>query len=52
MEVVEAINAEYGERPSQAQIQTLGNEYLDENFPDLDFIFEATILSSEDTEED
>lgn len=52
MEVVEAINAEYSDRPNQSQIQMLGNEYLDENFPNLDFIFEATILSSKDTEED
>ncbi len=52
MEVVEKINAEYRDRPNQSQIQMLGNEYLDENFPNLDFIFEVTILSSEETEED
>ena len=51
MEVVEAINAEYRERPDQPSIETLGNKYLDENFPNLDFIKKATIVSSEETEE-
>ena len=53
MEVVEAINAEYGETPPgvQTQIETLGNKYLDENYPNLDFIIKATIVSSEETEE-
>ena len=51
MEVVEDINSEYGDRPSQNQIQTLGNKFLDENFPNLDFIKKATIVSSEETEE-
>lgn len=53
MEVVEAINAEYGDTPTgdQARIQTLGNKYLDENYPNLDFIIKATIVSSEEAEE-
>ncbi|MDK1021731.1 MAG: peptidylprolyl isomerase [Candidatus Hydrogenedentes bacterium] len=53
MEVVEAINSEHGDRPTQAQaqIQSLGNKFLDENFPNLDFIIKATIVSSEETEE-
>jgi len=51
MEVLEAINSEYGDRPSQNQIQTLGNKFLDENFPNLDFIKKATIVSSEEIEE-
>lgn len=53
MEVVEDINSEYGDRPSQNQnqIQTLGNKFLDENFPNLDFIKKAAIVSSEETEE-
>jgi len=35
---------EYGERPDQAQIQTNGNVYMKEQFPNLDFIKKATII--------
>lgn len=51
MEVVEAINAEYGESPVQDMIETRGNAYLKENFPNLDYIVKATILSSEESED-
>jgi peptidyl-prolyl cis-trans isomerase A (cyclophilin A) len=44
MEVVDSINAEYGERPNQGQIQTRGNAYLTEEFPNLDFIKSATVI--------
>lgn len=44
MENVDGINAEYGESPSQAQISNDGNEYLDTNFPNLDYITTARIL--------
>ena len=44
MDVVEAINAEYGEKPDQTSIQTRGNEYLKEKFPNLDFIKSMRII--------
>ncbi len=44
MEVVEAINAEYGQDPDQDEITSRGNAYLKEYFPKLDYIKEAKIL--------
>ncbi len=44
MEVVDAINAEYGQQPSQGQIAGRGNAYLEENFPNLDYIVKAEII--------
>ena len=38
MEVVDKINAEYGEQPSQGYIADKGNAYLEEAFPNLDYI--------------
>jgi len=46
MEVVEAITSEYGERPNQGQIQMRGNEYLEEQFPNMDYIKAATIVTA------
>jgi peptidyl-prolyl cis-trans isomerase A (cyclophilin A) len=43
MDVVEKINAQYGEQPNQASIQTQGNTYLKAQFPKLDYIRKATI---------
>jgi peptidyl-prolyl cis-trans isomerase A (cyclophilin A) len=43
MDVLEAINAEYGERPDQGRIQLEGNAYLTREFPRLTFILKATI---------
>jgi len=43
MEIVDAVNAEYREQPDQAEIGTRGNEYLNEDFPDLDYIVTASI---------
>ena len=51
MEVAEAINGEYAERPVQDMILTRGNAYLKENFPNLDYIIKATILTSEESED-
>jgi peptidyl-prolyl cis-trans isomerase A (cyclophilin A) len=49
MNVVEAINAEYGEGapngrgPNQSRIQSEGNAYLSKDFPRMDYIRKATI---------
>jgi peptidyl-prolyl cis-trans isomerase A (cyclophilin A) len=43
MEVVDKINAEYGERPEQPTIQRQGNAYLNREFPKLDYVKKATI---------
>jgi peptidyl-prolyl cis-trans isomerase A (cyclophilin A) len=53
MDVVDKINSEYGEGapngngPDQGRIQGEGNAYLKKDFPDLDYIKSATIISVE-----
>jgi len=44
MEVVDAINAEYGQDPNQMEIRRAGNEYLAREFPRLDYIRTARIV--------
>jgi len=44
MDVVESINAEYGETPDQGRIQAQGNAYLTKSFPNIDGIIKATIV--------
>jgi len=44
MDVVDKINSEYGETPNQGMIQSAGNAYLKQKFPNLDYIKSATIL--------
>lgn len=44
MENVMHLNMEYGEQPSQAAIADIGNGYLEEHFPRLDYIKKATIV--------
>lgn len=44
MDVAEKLNAEYGEKPNQGYIQQLGNRYLNESFPRLDYIKKATVV--------
>ena len=44
MQVVDAINAQYSEAPQQGRIQQEGNVYLDEDFPELDYIISATVV--------
>jgi peptidyl-prolyl cis-trans isomerase A (cyclophilin A) len=46
MDVVDAINNEYGETPNQGRIQSEGNAYLTKDFPKLDFIKKATIVTA------
>jgi peptidyl-prolyl cis-trans isomerase A (cyclophilin A) len=45
MQVVTSLSAAHGQRPNQAQIQREGNVYLDREFPGLDEIEKATIVS-------
>ena len=42
MDVVDSLNAEYGDAPSQQSISEEGNAYLDANFPRLDTIVSIT----------
>ncbi len=44
MDVVNAINSEYGESPDQARVRAKGNAYLEEFFPRLDGIKSAAII--------
>lgn len=48
MDVVKAINSEYGERPDQGQIRARGNAYLTANFPRLDYIKNVTLAPVEE----
>lgn len=50
MKVVDSINSEYKQQPSQALIKRSGNEYLKQRFPKLDYIKKASIVK-EKTEE-
>ncbi len=47
MDVVDAINSQYGEKPDQGLIQEKGNEYLDKSFPKLTHIKKATVVKDE-----
>lgn len=44
MDVAEAINSEYAERPNQGRIQEQGNKYLNATFPRMDGIVKATVI--------
>lgn len=44
MDIVDSINAEYGETPDQGRIQSQGNAYLNKSFPNMDGIKKATIV--------
>ena len=44
MDSVMHFNMEYGEQPSQAAIADIGNGYLEEHFPRLDYIKKASIV--------
>jgi peptidyl-prolyl cis-trans isomerase A (cyclophilin A) len=45
LDVVEKLHSGYGEKPDQGAITTQGKAYLDKNFPNLDSITSAAILS-------
>jgi peptidyl-prolyl cis-trans isomerase A (cyclophilin A) len=45
MDIVDKINSDSGERPNQGAIQQAGNEYLKKEFPSLDYIKSATIVT-------
>jgi cyclophilin family peptidyl-prolyl cis-trans isomerase len=45
MDAVDHIYAGYGERPDQAKIALHGNAYLQKEFPRLDYIKTARIVS-------
>jgi peptidyl-prolyl cis-trans isomerase A (cyclophilin A) len=45
MDMVQKLYSGYGERPDQGSITTLGKPYLDKNFPDIDSIKSATIVT-------
>lgn len=47
IEVVDKITSQYGQRPNQGLIQSRGNAYLKEDFPKLDYIKKATIVTAE-----
>ncbi|MBN1442916.1 MAG: peptidylprolyl isomerase [Planctomycetes bacterium] len=44
MDIVGAINPQYGQRPDQMRIQTQGNAYLKAEFPRLDYVKRASIV--------
>ena len=44
MDIVESMNAEYGESPDQGRIRGDGDSYLESSFPRLDYIKKATIV--------
>ncbi|MBI1933524.1 MAG: peptidylprolyl isomerase [Ignavibacteriales bacterium] len=44
IEIVEAINSEYLQEPNQDSISTTGNDYLNKNFPNLDYIISTKII--------
>lgn len=44
MEVLDSIYAEYRQKPDQDSIQQKGNDYLQRNFPKLDYIIKARVI--------
>lgn len=47
MDVVQKLYSGYGERPDQGSITAQGKAYLDKNFPNIDSIKSATIVTPE-----
>jgi peptidyl-prolyl cis-trans isomerase A (cyclophilin A) len=46
MELIDKLNAEYGEQPDQGRIEAEGRSYLEKSFPGLDTIKSAVILTA------
>lgn len=46
MDVVRAIHDGYGEAPQQHLIQAEGNAYLQDEFPDMDYIEKASVIEA------
>ena len=46
MELIDKLNAEYGEQPDQGRIEAEGRSYLEKSFPRLDTIKSAVILTA------
>jgi len=46
MELIDKLNAEYGEQPDQGRIEAEGRNYLEKSFPRLDIIKSAVILAA------
>ncbi len=44
MEVVDGINSKHEQEPDQGRIQSQGNSYLQQEFPDLDYIVRARVI--------
>ena len=44
MDVVDAFNSQYGEKPDQELVRSKGNEYLNKSFPKLSYIKKATVV--------
>jgi len=44
MDLIDKLNAEYGEQPDQGRIETEGRGYLEKSFPRLDIIKSAGVL--------
>ena len=51
MDVVDTIHKGYGQSPDQGSIGREGNDYLNREFPRLDYIKKATIVKPEDEKE-
>lgn len=45
MNVVDSLNAEYGEQPNQSRLSSQGNRYVMSWFPALDYVKSATIVA-------
>lgn len=46
MDVIEKLNPEYGEQPNQGRIEAEGRAYLEKDFPRLDVIKTAVVVSA------